>query len=119
MPETRLIDANALLKKLQEQQKYSSVTDSRGRAKAILELIAAPTVDEVPVKRGRWIDIGHNAGLKCSNCGKRIRYRNGIKTEITVTDGRFNHTHEASKNGYYNFCPKCGFDMREVKDADS
>lgn len=25
------------------------------------------------VKRGRWIDIGHNAGLKCSNCGKRIK----------------------------------------------
>lgn len=70
------------------------------------------------VKRGRWIDIGHNAGLKCSNCGKRIRYRNGIKIEITVTDGRFNHTHEASQNGYYNFCPKCGAKM-DGGDADA
>ena len=52
MPEVRLIDANVLLKRLQEQQKYGSTQDSRGRAKAILEVIHAPTIDADSVK---WI----------------------------------------------------------------
>lgn len=71
--DVRLIDANRLLKKLQEQQKHSSVTDSRGRAKAIVELIHAQTVDAVPVKRGKWIvpPVDSNDRVYCSVCGWR------------------------------------------------
>ena len=50
----RLIDAEELLKILQEQQKIGNVNDSRGRAKAILEVIHAPTVEAEPVKHGTW-----------------------------------------------------------------
>lgn len=49
----RLIDADALKKRLQEQQKYGSVQDSPGRAKAIVEVIHAPTIEAEPVRR--WI----------------------------------------------------------------
>lgn len=78
MPEVRLIDANALLKRLQEQQKYGSTQDSRGRAKAILEVIHAPTIVAEPVKHGRWIEIERyeyyctdfapHSDYKCSEC---------------------------------------------------
>ena len=67
----RLIDADALLKRLQEQQKYGSQQDGRGRAKAILEVIHAPTIDAEPVKRGRWI-LTHDEQYeycRCSECG--------------------------------------------------
>lgn len=74
MPEARLIDANALLKRLQEQQKYGSTIDSRGRAKAILEVIHAPTIEAEPARRGRWETWGyvfHGIEWKrCSRCGK-------------------------------------------------
>ena len=45
----RPIDGDALKEKLQEQQKYGSVADSRGRAKAIVEVIHAPTIEVEPV----------------------------------------------------------------------
>lgn len=52
----RLINAEELLKILQEQQKLGNVNDSRGRAKAILEVIHAPTVEAEPVKHGTWAE---------------------------------------------------------------
>jgi len=45
----RPIDGDALKEKLQEQQKYGSIADSRGRAKAIVEVIHAPTIEVEPV----------------------------------------------------------------------
>lgn len=56
----RLIDAEKLLKILQEQQKSGNVNDSRGRAKAILEVIHAPTVEAEPVKHGAWTEKNHS-----------------------------------------------------------
>lgn len=67
----RLIDGDALKEKLQEQQKYGSTADSRGRAKAIVEVIHAPTVEAEPVKHGQWIRY-HNhfpQRYQCSECG--------------------------------------------------
>lgn len=52
----RLIDADELLKILQKQQQLGNVNDSRGRAKAILEVIHAPTVEAEPVKHGEWVE---------------------------------------------------------------
>ena len=51
----RLIDGDALKEKLQEQQKYGSTADSRGRAKAIIEVIHAPAIEAEPVNR--WISV--------------------------------------------------------------
>ena len=56
----RPIDADALLKILQKQQKYGSTADSRGRAKAIVEVIHAPTLDVVRV-------------VRCKNCQHYFR----------------------------------------------
>ena len=50
----RLINGDALKEKLQEQQKYGSTADSRGRAKAIVEVIHAPTIEAEPVKHAKW-----------------------------------------------------------------
>ena len=76
----RLIDGDALKKRLQEQQRYGSTQDSHGRAKAIVEVIHAPTIEAEPVRNGRWIECDYkhiehgfmetepNAGLCCSEC---------------------------------------------------
>ena len=92
MDDVRLIDANALLKKLQEQQKYSSAADSRGRAKAILEVIHAPTIPAQPVKRGNWETKG---GVHCTRCGWRP---SGKICDL-----------------FTNYCAGCGADMRGDK----
>lgn len=69
-------------------------------------------IDAQPVKRGEWVDYGSGAGMYCSECRYRIRYRNGIRKTTMFSDGKFNFVQYASKNGYYNFCPKCGAYMR-------
>ena len=61
-----------------------------------------------PVKHGKWVDYGSVVGMYCSECRHRIRYRNGIRETTTFSDGEFNFAKYPSKNGYYNFCPKCG-----------
>jgi hypothetical protein len=76
----RLIDADELLKILQEQQKLGNVNDSRGRAKAILEVIHAPTVEAEPVKHGTWKLYAKRRdsdgyivnNFVCSNCDNMI-----------------------------------------------
>lgn len=48
-----------------------------------------PAADVAPVRRGRWIPLAHGTMFACSEC-KYVA-------------------------GKYNFCPKCGADMREGK----
>ena len=50
-----------------------------------------PTIDAVPVRRGKWIDWKYE-NMKCSLCGSL-----------------WLHDEES-----YKFCPNCGADMREV-----
>ena len=55
-----------------------------------------PSVDAVPVKRGRW--IRDEFGSRCERCGLyAYRYENGRPWES-------------------DYCPYCGADMREVDD---
>lgn len=72
-----------------------------------------PTVDAVPVRCGRWVDYGNGAGLFCSECKHKIHYRNGIKETTVFSDGKFEFVQHPVRNGYYDFCPKCGADMRD------
>lgn len=89
----RLIDGDALKNKMQEQQKYGSVADSRGRAKAIVEVIHAPTVEAEPVKHGRWIYSGivkNDDVYNCSQCDSNFVFRDRL---------------------LYDYCPDCGARM--------
>jgi hypothetical protein len=111
MTDVRLIDANALLKKLQEQQKYSSVSDSRGRAKAILEVIDAPTIDAQPVKHGHWSECYRDCrciSVICSVCKNPTAIGHGCRDADEVT---MDYVIERLPH-----CPKCCSDMRG--DAD-
>ena len=98
----RLIDAEELLKILQEQQKLGNVNDSRGRAKAILEVIHAPTVEAEPVKHGRWEKHDNLMGeyYHCSVCDTR--------TEVATCMG----------DPIFVYCPFCGARM-DLKDGDN
>lgn len=51
----------------------------------------APTVEAVPVVRGKWVGVEYDMFFECSNCG--------YSTDYSLT----------------NFCPNCGADMRGEK----
>ena len=79
---SRYIDADALIRKIQEGHKFGSLT--------ITELISeCPTADVVEVMHGKNIS---NGGFLCSVC----------------KFGDFNGFHGYEPN----FCPNCGADMR-------
>lgn len=121
----RLVDADNIVAKLKNY--YESLSpDVQSElirrdevSSCIAELINAPTVDAQPVKHGHWADYGSGVGMYCSECRHRIRYRNGIRETAKFSDGEFEFVQYASKNGYYNFCPKCGADMRGDSDETS
>ena len=90
--EKRLIDANALI------AEYDRVhIGEPGKARKLIE--DAPTVDAVPVKRGRWIKES-DGGTRCSVCNKRVRdVTGGLDEPVDLSD--------------MPYCPKCGARMNE------
>ena len=90
--EMRLIDANALI------AEYDRVhVGEPGKARKLIE--DAPTVDAVPVKRGRWIKES-DGGTRCSVCNKRVRdVTGGWDEPVDLSD--------------MPYCPKCGARMNE------
>ena len=91
----RLIDADALMKKLNEDPIGQTIVQ-RYNIDGFIE--AFPTADVVERKRGHWINRSLNIcypeweRYTCSECGKHA-------------DG-------------YEFCPYCGTDMRGDDNAD-
>lgn len=110
--ETRLIDANALLKKAYEMctacENSSMIPHcTKCDFPVLYDLVkSAPTVDAVPVKRGNWDreDGEYGGYVLCSECG----------LNLDVSDYEKQEWREILR-----FCPSCGADMREVTDADS
>ena len=102
----RLIDANALLKSLQESHKaLQKIYDGlhfeieqrlcgaqiTTFIEAILRVKHAPTIDAEPVRHGRWIYYkNHAAVVQCTECGL---IRNIYKQEG------------------WHYCPNCGAKM--------
>lgn len=78
-------------------QEYQEMIDALTMAKEALE--------QEP-KRGHWINKNHlfeTCSAECSSCHKRSNgyvHDNGFSLECK----------------YYNFCPKCGSDNREVEE---
>lgn len=91
----RLIDADALLKKLDDSIWYN-VADFN---EAWYAVDHAPTVDAVPVRHGRWEWNGE--AFICSACG------NGHKGQPTIMG-----------QPMFEFCPMCGADMRKDGEHD-
>lgn len=67
----------------------------------------APTIDAVPVKRGRWISLTEcaNAGVYCSVCNKKV-----YKEDYAWCNKR--------NKMRSNYCPNCGAKMDEADDND-
>lgn len=67
--------------------------------------IAEFAIDEIcstdvqPVKRGRWIE--HHDLIECNVCGFEVKDTYCEKRDMT------------SSETSYDYCPKCGADMRE------
>lgn len=100
----RPIDADALKEQLEDWLKliqgYTSDEHEITRD-VLLSVIHSyiadtPTLDAAPVRRGEWVDNGTPESMLsgCSVCG----FPCGAYT--------------------FNFCPKCGADMREVRADD-
>jgi hypothetical protein len=93
----RLIDADALMRRIEpileaEEQIYGCSSWCFA-IKCRDEVQDAPSVDAVPVRRGRWVKRLKNAiGYDCTACGKSAVSNN------------------------FDYCPYCGADMREVDD---
>lgn len=91
----RLIDADALLKKLDDSIWYN-VADFN---EAWYAVDHAPTVESVPVRHGRWEWDGET--FVCSACGS------GYEGQPTMMG-----------KPMFEFCPVCGADMRKDGDGD-
>lgn len=124
MPDIRLIDANAIIERLQNYYEslspdiYSEMIRRDEVSSCIAELINAPTIDAQPVKpmndKAHWTDTDETVWdardkdsgeefeidivtAKCSVCGRWAEKVNAFSTYMT-----------------YEYCPHCGRKM-EVK----
>ena len=84
--EVRLIDANALMNKVEKCTASKSV-----KALTFIMVQDAPTVDAVPVVHGRWELYPSDRSIKCTNC----------KMEFPLMHMPYTR----------NYCPNCGAKM--------
>ena len=101
----RLIDADALLAKVDEEREYLKARGLFGAdhilTKDFRNLIEdAPAVEER--LQGEWIDKGYYftyCSAECSNCGVRVY-------------GKSKDTGFGYEYSFYNYCPNCGAKMK-------
>ena len=102
----RLIDADAVIADVKKNNQTNFDKQDWTSRNVCTLLIGAPTIDAVPVVRGKWIihkpfDSGRH------NCNECI--------ECSVCGTWFGHDcYEIS-----NFCPNCGADIREDDEHES
>ena len=99
----RLIDADALLERFNEKADMAECLVDKNIAErfAFFCKLAdavddAPTIDAVPVVRGKWKNNGST--YECSNCSALLPYTNPEKGYMT--------------GWFAPYCPNCGADMR-------
>lgn len=89
----KLIDADEYLKSIRPR----GIADELWTAsEAYLSIMRMPTVDAVPVRRGKWIRIPQEEMFCCDQCGRR-----GLSFEEVDVYG---YTHDP-------FCADCGARM--------
>lgn len=118
MPDVRLIDANGLLRVIDEEIEYGAeyaATNyqliNKGLKIARKDIKCAPTVDAQPVKHGHWSECYRDCrciSVICSVCKNPTVIAHGCRDadEVTMDDVIERLPH----------CPKCCSDMRG--DAD-
>ncbi len=87
------ISKQDILKLLWEQQKFSNVKDSRGRAKAMMTIMDFPVADVKTVKHGEWAKRRVQNRYECSCCHS--------PATITIAFTEY----------LSDFCPSCGAKM--------
>ena len=87
MDMTRLIDADALLKAVEE----SNYFDDRDSNLTAAFIKSAPTVER---QKGWWIEHSRTTSITCSVCGFNTKFKNVFK-----------------------YCPECGAKMEKKSDV--
>lgn len=77
MSEQRLIDANALVKKIHEMPFYTW----KDCENTLFEVLSAPTIEVEPVRYGEWENHSGYDDWYCSECGFEINYDGDYPTE--------------------------------------
>ena len=100
MAEQRLIDAEALLKKLSKMIDYCEKNQKVNGLTALFQvgdaIMDCPTIEAKPVVHGRWLGapLCGNDNCKCSECGSWHNIHVNLRGEITQ-----------------KYCPSCGAKM--------
>ena len=93
-----LIDKDELKESIRKALSIKSLVYLTESEKSLVRLIDfAPTVDAVPVRHGRWIEIDDGDGdchYECSVCGEAWVLNDGTPADNNM-----------------NFCPRCGAEM--------
>lgn len=96
-----LISRQALLDDIRKKAKAGFPANKNLSLYAESCVVHAPTVDAVPVRRGKWIEKEDwnvdDYYYTCSVCGE----------DFVTVDG-------TPSENLWNFCPNCGDDMREL-----
>lgn len=92
----RPIDADNLMEYCNNQ---------KSRAIDCNDIARFPTLDVKPVIKGKWIDktYGFGCDAECDQCHKRA-------------NGYFRDNGFGNDYYFYDFCPNCGSDMREIEE---
>lgn len=99
MSEQRLIDANALVKKIHEMPFYTW----KDCENVLFEVLSAPTIEVEPVRYGEWENHSGYDDWYCSECGFEINYDGDYPTEYDN----------------FKFCGCCGAKMdKEVAERE-
>jgi hypothetical protein len=119
MPDVRLIDADALCRKISESIRQANEWENEAREKkdthgvkyaidtrrSLLSMLSRvqeePTIDAQPVKQGKWITTQKTIDdgfTTCSYCHR----------EFYIDD----LVHVGNEDGFCEFCPSCGSDNR-------
>lgn len=100
----RLIDADDLMAcVIRKHSEVGKIRYTEGFNDAILRvrsmIHSAKTIDAVPVRNGRWININDSEKYQCSECGITMWFPKSL--DVTPDT--------------YIFCPHCGAEMTEEK----
>ena len=116
----RLIDADALFVEIENDYKNANGMRRRGLSEALDGIADAPTIDAVPVVRGRWVEYGNYPDdayyhHKCSNCNTAApfdyKYREDWDEGMDGEWYSLGMIDDGINEHLTTYCPNCGARM--------